>query len=283
MKHHLLLWRVALFVALIASLVYVTRQTTARGPGGLESPETITERALSLLDSDTNALREDTQEAIRVAAVYAGSGMNDSAEGAYLLGRQYEREQNFHGAEGYFKKAISLAPEWNWPYASLGNLLGRHSFGRGEEAKATLQKAIALDPEWGRPYGIMAVILRAEGQYEAALVQAELALKYMPDDISPLNNYANLLVDLKRYDEAEVYFRRAIESFSEHPKPYYNLACLYAIIGRPDDALANLTEAFKRSDALRLEALSDADFTSLREDPRFVALVHRGKVPEAGA
>ena len=283
MKHHLLLWRIALLLALVASLVYVTRQTKARGPDGLESPETVTERALSLLDSDTNALREDTQEAIRVAAVYAESGMNTSAEGAYLLGRQFEREQNFQGAEGCFKKAIALEPAWNWPYASLGNLLGRHSFGRTEEAKATLQKAIDLDPEWGRPYGILAVILRAEGKFDEALVQAELALKYMPDDISPLNNYANLLVDLNRFEEAGDYFRRAIESFPEHPKPYYNLACLQALSGETDEALANLTEAFKRSDALRLEALSDADFTSLREDPRFVALVHRGKAPATGA
>lgn len=282
MRHHLLLWRIALIVVLIAALVYVSRQTTARGPGGLDSPETVTERALDLLESDTNALREDTQEAIRVAAVYAASGMSNSAQAAYLLGRQYEREQNFQSAEGYFKKAIALAPEWNWPYASLGDLLGRHSFGRAEEAKATLQKAIALDPSWGRPYGIMAVILRSEGKFDEALVQAELALNYMPDDISPLNNYANLLVDLNRYDEAEDYFRRAIESFPEHPKPYYNLACLYAIIGRTDDALANLTEAFQRSDALRLEALSDGDFASLREDPRFITLVHRGKPPESG-
>lgn len=283
MRHHLILWRIALLMALIASLVYVSRQSTARGPGGLEPPEVVSARALKLLDSDTNALREDTQEAIRVASVYAGSGMDSSAEGAFLLGLQYEREQNFQGAEGYFKKAITMAPEWNWPYASLGNLLGRHSFGRSEEAKTNLKKAIALDPTWGRPYGIMAIILRSEGNYEEALVQAELALRYMPDDISPLNNYANLLVDLKRYDEAEVYFRRAIESFPQHPKPYYNLACLYAIIGREDEALENLTEAFKRSDALRLEASADGDFASLREDPRFDALVRRGQAPEPAA
>lgn len=283
MKHHWLLWRIALVMSLVASLVYVSRQTTARGPGGLDSPEDVSRRALALLDTDANALHEDTQEAIRVAAVYAANGLDNSAEGAYLLGWQHEREQNFQSAEAYFKKAIALAPEWSWPYASLGNLLGRYSFGRVEEAKETLRKAIALEPTWGRPYGIMAIILRAEGNYEEALAQTELALRYMPGDITPLNNYANLLVDLKRYDEAEVYFRRAIESFPEHPKPYYNLACLDALMGRTDEALANLTEAFKRSDALRLEAASDGDFANLREDPRFDALVRRGQAPDAGA
>src|SRR5690606_8405023 len=141
--------------------------------------------------------------------VYAENGVVNTAESAYLLARQYEREQNFQGAEGCFKKSIALAPDWSWPYAGLGSLLVRHSFGRGEEAKEALAKAIALEPEWGPPYGILAVLLRAEGRVEAALAPAELALKYMPNDISPLNNYANLLLDLKRYDEAEEYFRQA--------------------------------------------------------------------------
>ena len=193
------------------------------------------DRAISLLETDPNALRNQTQRAIRAAAVLAESGVVSSAKSAYLLGRQYKREQDFHTAEGLFKKAIALEPEWSWPYASLGNLLGRHSFGRTEEAMEALRKCVKLDPTWGRPYGIMAVILRAEGHPEEALVQAEMALKYMPGDISPLNNYANLLVDLDRFDEAEMYYHRAIKSFPDHPKPYYNLACLQALLNRREE------------------------------------------------
>lgn len=278
-KPHLVAWLIALFAVLLASLVYVSRQTTARTADRLESPEAIVERALTLLEGDVNALRADTQRAIRAAAVLAEDGVVSSAKGAYLLGRQCEREQNFQAAEGLFKKAIALEPEWSWPYASLGDLLGLHSFGRTQEAMDVLQKCVRLDPAWGRPYGIMAVILRAEGRLDEALVQAELALKYMSGDITPLNNYANLLVDLKRYDEAETYYRRAIESFPEHPKPYYNLACLYALIGRKDNALENLREAFRRYDRLRYDALEDEDFASLRGDPAFDALIHRESLP----
>lgn len=279
MKPHLAIWLFALAAVFLASLVYLTRQTTARTSNGLDDPEAEVDRAIALLEADGNGLRAETHQAIRTAAVLAETKAVDSAEAAYLLGRQYKREQNFQAAEGYFKKAIALRPEWSWPYASLGNLLGRHSFGRTEEAMTVLQKAVALDPAWGRPYGIMAVILRAQGRFDEALVQAELALRYMPDDISPLNNYANLLVDLERFEEAEDYYHRAIASFPEHPKPYYNLACLQTLAGREDEALANLQEAFRRSDALRHEALLDDDLERLRDDPEFEALVHRRQPP----
>ncbi len=279
MKHHVIVWLVAIATVALASLVHVNRQTTARTADGLDDPTAVADRAISQLEQDPNALRTETQAAVRAAAVLAESGAINSAKGAYLLARQYERETDFRAAEGLYKKAIALEPEWSWPYGSLGNLLVLHSIGRSEEAMSVLQKCIKLDPTWGRPYSIIAVLLRSEQRYEEALAPAELALKYWPDSIVPLNNYANLLVDLKRFDEAEIYYRRAIESFPEHPKPYYNLACLYTLADRKAEALANLDLAFQRSDSLRYEALDDADFASLKGDPDFESLVHRGDPP----
>lgn len=279
MKHHLFLWSIALIAVLLASVVYMSRQTRAQAGFLSENPEAVIARALDLLETDVNAIRPDTQNAIRAGAVVAEEGLVTSAEGAFILGRQYERERNFQRAEGLFKKAIALHPDWSLPYTSLASLLGLHSFGRVDEAKEALRKAIELDPEFGRPYGILGIILRAEGRFEEALEPAQMALKYMPNDISSLNNYANLLLDMKRYEEAEDYFRRAIGKFPEHPTPYYNLACLYALVGKREQALENLQEAFQRTDALRYEALNDADLASLHDDPEFLRLVHRGSIP----
>ncbi|MCF6284852.1 MAG: tetratricopeptide repeat protein, partial [Candidatus Hydrogenedentes bacterium] len=244
-----------------------------------EDPNASIAEAVSLLEDDINFLQHATQTAIRTASVYVERGEVSSAQGAYVLAIQYKREQNFQGAEALFKRAIALDPTWSRPYAGLGNLLGRHSFQRTEEAMEVLQKSIELDPEWGRPHNIMAVILRAAGRFEEARAEAELALKYMPNEISPLNNYANLLVDLERYDEAETYFRRAIESYPEHPKPYYNLACLFSLRGRTQEALENLKEAFQRSDLLRREAVDDVDLAPLRDNLAFQALLDRRRPP----
>lgn len=280
MKSHLLLWSVALGVTLLASLVYLSRNSNAYAPQPDRDVNALVDRALNLLEQDVNILHHDTQAAIREASVYVEDGAVSSARGAYLLALQYKREQNFQGAEALLKRAIALDPAWSWPYAELGNLLGRHSFQRSDEAMEALQKCVELDPEWGRPYNILAVILRAQGRFEEARAEAEKALKYMPDDISPLNNYANLLVDLKRFDEAESFFRKAIESYPEHPKPYYNLACLFSLEGRTDEALQSLREAFQRSDLLRREATEDADLAPLRGNPAFEALVSREHLEE---
>jgi len=280
MRSHLLLWSLALVATLVASLVYWSRNSIAQAPAPPRDVDGLVNRAIEMLEADVNVLQKETQAAIRQASVYVEGGAELTAQGAYLLALQYKREQNFSGAEALFKRAIALDPDWSWPYAELGNLLGRHSFQRTEEAMEALRKCVEIDPEWGRPYNIMAVILRAGGNYEEARIAAELALKYMPDDISPLNNYANLLVDLERFDEAEVYFRRAIDSYPEHPKPYYNLACLYSLRNRPDDALRYLREAFNRSDLLRREATEDSDLYALRDIPEFQALVRREHLRE---
>lgn len=58
----------------------------------------------------------------------------------------------------------------------------------------------------------------------------------------------------------------------EHPATRYNLACLEARAGNPDEALAQLAQS---SDRHRKLARDDEDFASLRDDPRFVELTGR--------
>ncbi len=278
MKSHIMLWSVTLGIVLMASAVFMARTQRSDSPVGTESVDALVARAITLLEDDGNMLHQETRSAIRMAAAIVEAGSVTTAQEALVLALQYKNEQNFQGAEASFKHAIALDPNWSWSYAELGNLLGRNSYNRTDEAMDDLRKAVALDPEWGRPYNIMAVILRAQGRYEEARVEAEKALKIMPDDISPLNNYANLLVDLERYDEAEIYFRKAIERSPDHPKPYYNLACLYSLRGRTRESLDYLREAFQRSDLFRLEAMNDPDLAGIKDNPEFKALVEREPV-----
>ena len=277
MKGHFTLWALAVIMVAIAFLVYLSRNAPADGTAA--EGDALVAEAIALLADDVSVLKHDTQAAIRAASVYVERGDVASAEGAFVLAVQFKREQNLEGAESHFKRSITLAPTWSWPYAGLGDLLGRHSFQRREEAMEVLQKAADLDPEWGRPHSIMAVILRAERKFEAARVEAEKALQYMPDQLATLNNYANILMDLDRYEEAEVYLKKAIDNFPEQAKPYYNLACLYSLRNRPDESIDMLKEAFQRSDSLRQEASNDGDLQPLLGLPGFEALLDRDTPP----
>jgi tetratricopeptide (TPR) repeat protein len=53
----------------------------------------------------------------------------------------------------------------------------------------------------------------------------------------------------------------------------YNIACMEALLGKPDDALTHLGEAVEAAPGLRENAQTDEDFTSLRGDARFESLI----------
>jgi tetratricopeptide (TPR) repeat protein len=76
----------------------------------------------------------------------------------------------------------------------------------------------------------------------------------------------------KRYDEAK---RLLLEGLEHHPKNLgltYDLACVEALAGDREAALEHLEQAFE-SPRLREWAKQDTDLDSLRDDPRFTALV----------
>ncbi len=69
----------------------------------------------------------------------------------------------------------------------------------------------------------------------------------------------------------------ALDAFSEFPEmaaaPHYNLACCYALTGRPKQALAELRRALALHPALTAYAREDADLVTLRETTVYQALV----------
>ena len=69
--------------------------------------------------------------------------------------------------------------------------------------------------------------------------------------------------------------RRILEdglAHKDHPALHYNLACLEALAGENERALAELELAISAAPRFRESARADDDFASLRDDPRFSAL-----------
>jgi hypothetical protein len=64
------------------------------------------------------------------------------------------------------------------------------------------------------------------------------------------------------------------EGLVEHDLPalHYNLACVEALSGNADRALAELQLAVDAAERFRAHAVQDEDFASLRDDPRFSAI-----------
>jgi len=64
-----------------------------------------------------------------------------------------------------------------------------------------------------------------------------------------------------------------LESHPESASLHFNLACLDAVGGRRDAALASLRKALELKPEMSDSARGDQDFASLRDDPEFRALV----------
>ena len=78
--------------------------------------------------------------------------------------------------------------------------------------------------------------------------------------------------DAKRYEEAKDLLLEGLKLHPGNESLLYNLACAEALLGEQDAALEHLAPAVQNP-RFRRFAETDSDFDSLRDDPRFTALV----------
>ena len=65
----------------------------------------------------------------------------------------------------------------------------------------------------------------------------------------------------------------ALEKFPGNALVLYNIACMQSMLGRGDEALETLRASVDKWPQFKENAQKDGDFTSLREDARFLELV----------
>jgi hypothetical protein len=75
-------------------------------------------------------------------------------------------------------------------------------------------------------------------------------------------------VEAERYDEAKALLLQGLESHPDNTSLLYDLACVEALMGDREAALAHL-EAAVSNPRLREHAQKDRDLDSIRDDPRF--------------
>ena len=138
--------------------------------------------------------------------------------------------------------------------------------------------------------GSLANLLAVAGRYSEAeqILRQTLQIERRtlgPDHYDTLASLVTLAEDLKfegRYAEAEKIYKEALEARRrtlgvDHPDvatTSYDSACVLALEGKRDEAFSNLQFAVEHalSSEMRQRLEKDADFQSLRGDPRFEAL-----------
>jgi serine/threonine protein kinase/Flp pilus assembly protein TadD len=200
------------------------------------------------------------------------------AEAHVARGLAVSLSKRFEEAEVEFETALKLDPKLY--EASLLFARARLSQGKFEDAVKLLERCAIIRPESFETPGFLGQALVALGRKEEAAVayrhQVHLIDQHLdlnPEDSRALILGATANANIHDVDRAVDFAKRAITVDPDDPMLLYNIACTYAIIGRPDDALDALEHSVEKGwgDPAWIE--HDADLDSIRQSPRYKALV----------
>jgi len=187
------------------------------------------------------------------------------------LGNVYGALGRYEEALAAYQRAIDLDPKLANPHNGLGTVY--YSLGSYEEALAAYQRAIDLDPKSAYAHNGLGNVYRDLGRHDEALAAYRRAIELDPKYALPHNGLGNVYRDLGRYEEALAAYQRAIELDSKLVYPHYNLARLEARWGNKETALQHLERAIALDQRWKGYARKAPEFESMRNNPRFKALV----------
>ena len=183
-------------------------------------------------------------------------------------------------AERQFRIATSLNPrlfEAHYLYARACLEQGRLA-----DAARLFERAADVRPEDFASRALLSLALRGLGQEERArqagqdaVAVAARHLERTPDDVRALYMTGILLIRLDEPARGLEYLERALALDPSDGGTLYNVACGYALAGRSDQALDVLERAIDLA-VTNLDWIAhDPDWESLRDHPRFRALLDR--------
>jgi serine/threonine protein kinase/tetratricopeptide (TPR) repeat protein len=188
----------------------------------------------------------------------------------------------YEESEREFLEAIRLNPtsfEAHYLYARM--LFG---WGRIERATELFRRAADVRPEDFQSPMLLAQCLRMQGRRAEAdetsregIRRAERQLELDPTDVRALSLGSGSLVEIGQPERAMLWARRALEIDPDDGGAMINAACLYARLAMKEEALELLEKTFARGWGKRDWIEHDPDYDSLRDDPRFQAMLEKLK------
>ena len=200
-----------------------------------------------------------------------------------------------------YHQAIQLKPDGHEAYYNWGNALGNLAQTKsGVEAEALYKdsfekyhQATQLKPDdhevynsWGNALAHLAQTksgVEAEALYKDSFEKYHQATQLKPDDHEAYDNWGITLTELaqlKSGSEAEKLYNEAFEKYQQAIKnggKFYNLACLYAIRNKKEEALKYLEHSLSRNEVSVEFVEKDKDWDELRDDSDFKRILSNTK------
>jgi TolB-like protein len=184
----------------------------------------------------------------------------------------------FDEARQEFDTALHQNPQLFEAYYHYGRVCQRQ--GKPAEAARLFEQAARVDPDdyqallqLGSVYQQLGRPAEGDGSSRLGLARAEEHLALHPDDARALALGAGNWCLLGETDRALDWANRALALDPDEPLTLYNVACVYALLKRVDEAVACLEKAVAKGYSAREWMRSDSDLAALHGQPRFEALV----------
>jgi protein O-mannosyl-transferase len=169
-----------------------------------------------------------------------GDNFLADAKMAYLL---LYTHNDYRDAEPYLEQSVRLNPYQPDYIDALAECYEK--LGRMDRAAIVLQNGIKLMPETGVLYRTMGEYYGLSDQFDKAIEQFHIALKYLPDDISSMYDLAVTFASLGRGQEAMDACRQTLDLNPD----FFEARLLYGKLlladGQPEAAADNLREAVR--------------------------------------
>jgi adenylate cyclase len=202
------------------------------------------------------------------------------AEAHVSAGQALAIQRRYAEAAIAFDRAIELDPTLFDAYYLYGRVL--FESGDIEKAAKLFEKAQGARPEDYESRVLMAQALTQLGRQDEARRTNELAVeaieKYLeltPDEARPYSLGASVLIRLGETERSKGWTEQAMTLAPNDPLILYNAACNLALLGESERALDGLERAIEAGVAVGDWITHDPDFESVRNHPRFQAIVKR--------
>lgn len=213
------------------------------------------------LDDAVKEYRRSLQDDLKQSRVFA------------MLGNIALYMNDLAGAEGYYKEALKITPQFIEAVSNMGMIELLRNNEKG--AMAWYDKAAELDPNFPHVNRRIADVYYERQEYAKALEYYKKTLERLPTDFRALVQAGNCARAAGHKDVAVIYYGKAQSLRPDSWIPDYNLACLRAMEGNSKEAMKLLENAANKGFAGAGLAGSDQDLASLRELPEFTTLLAR--------
>ena len=202
------------------------------------------------------------------------------AEAHVARGLAISLSKRYDEAELEFQTANRLDPKLFEAYYFYARACVQQ--GKQAEAADLFQKASQAKPDDYQSLALLGMVYSALGQkadseatYRRAWQRAEKHLELHPDDARALYMGANCLCHLGERARSLDWAQRALAIDPEDCGILYNIACVYALLGKQEESIGCLDKAMTHAFWYKRWAQHDSDLDSLRSHPRFQALMER--------